>query len=139
MSKLFAYSILQYHHSQVLGESLNVGMLFHFPDRPQLYFTAGNINRVKAAYSNFDTELFNVVVQGIRSKLIIDPPPHLFQESKVFLFKEYIFTTLIAEDAIALQFSEPVAAVSNFDIPHEAIESYARIFLPEMPEKRLGV
>ncbi len=139
MSNIFTYSILQYHHSQVLGESLNVGMLFHFPDEPELYFATGNTSRVKAAYPNFDTTLFNTVIRGIRSKLAIVPPPHLFLEAKAFLFKDYIFTTLLAEDSIALQFSDPQAAVNNFATPHEAVESYTRIFLPETAVERAEV
>ncbi len=130
MSNLFSCSILQYHHSQLLGESLNVGMLFYFADEPHLYFTTGNINRVKAAYPNFDITLFNAVVRSIRSKLVFARQSHLVHESKTFLFKDYIFDNILAADAIALQFSEPVAAVNSFGSPREAIESYTRIFLP---------
>ena len=47
----FTYALLQYHHSQVLGEVLNIGLVVYFPDHNKLDFIYPNkLIRLKFAY-----------------------------------------------------------------------------------------
>jgi hypothetical protein len=50
MNKSIIYSILQYKHSLALGEILNVGILFYFPEEKQFEFALGDASRLKAIY-----------------------------------------------------------------------------------------
>jgi hypothetical protein len=59
MSNYFTYSVLQYKHSLALGEILNVGILFYFPDDGCFEFINGDGSRVKSVYPDFDNSLFN--------------------------------------------------------------------------------
>lgn len=55
MNALFEYSLLKYNHSVSLGEGLNVGILFHFPEEKQLLFRFPNQeSRIKAAFPSVD-------------------------------------------------------------------------------------
>lgn len=54
MVKQLTYNILQYKHSQLPGEALNVGILFFFGPEETPHFVTGNFHRVKAAYADFD-------------------------------------------------------------------------------------
>jgi len=60
MDKIFKYCTLQYVHSQLLAERLNVGILFYFPSQRQLIFRPfQRLRKFKWLYPAFPTE--NVV------------------------------------------------------------------------------
>jgi hypothetical protein len=55
MNALFEYSLLKYVHSISLGEGLNVGILFFFPESGKLIFKASSFDkRVKGAFPSAD-------------------------------------------------------------------------------------
>jgi hypothetical protein len=57
MDKIFKYCILQYVHSQLLAERLNVGILFYFPSQGQLVFRSfQRLRKFKWLYPAFPTE-----------------------------------------------------------------------------------
>jgi Protein of unknown function (DUF3037) len=107
MTNRFTYSILKYSHSLVLGESLNVGVLFSFEQGPSLHFVAGNAQRAKAVYPSFDINIYNAITKGIKRKLTNNEDVSLFHEQKKYSFKEYINSVLLPEDSTSPQFSEP--------------------------------
>jgi hypothetical protein len=136
MTNRFTYSILKYNHSFVLGESLNVGVLFSFEQDPVLHFVSGNHQRVKSIYPSFDANIFIAITKGIKRKLSQKTAQDLFPEQKDYSFKEYINTILLPEDSTSLQFSDPFFAINSFGTSQKAIEEFAKILLPDQDLKK---
>ena len=76
MSKKLIYSVLQYKHSALLNEAINVGVLFYFPeDTKKLYFRYATPDRIRAIYTGFDLSYYNALFKLIKNsveKSIID-------------------------------------------------------------------
>lgn len=133
MNKHFSYSILQYKHSLTLGEVLNVGVLFHFPSsehtRDHIEFVFGNGYRAKSIYPHFDTSLFNSFLKTINKKIV--DANNLYQaEALNEGFREFIHKYILAEDASALQFTEPFSVVNSFKNNGQAVKSFSEFLLP---------
>ncbi len=63
MNNTFQHSILKYIHSPYLGEGLNLGILFYFPEAEKFVFRAPEkLSRIKAAYTDFNEELIKKYV-----------------------------------------------------------------------------
>lgn len=129
MTSYFTYSILQYKHSLVLGESLNVGILFYFPDENLFEFVSGDGYRAKAIYPDFDNSLFNGYIKTITNKVKKDID--LFNEKPIGSdFAKYIHKYILAEDAAGLIFREPVHIKNVFGDRIKTIEEYSKLLLP---------
>lgn len=129
MNDFFTYSVLQYKHSLALGEILNVGILFYFPDENKLEFVEGGSHRVKAIYPDFDNSLFNSYQKSILSN--IKKRVDLFSESPQHAaFSSYIHKFILAQDAAGLIFREPVTVRNVFRSKEKAIEEYSKLLLP---------
>jgi hypothetical protein len=133
----FTYSILQYRHSLVLGEAINVGILFQFPDEEKFEFVSGNAYRLKAIYPDFDQSVYNYLIKSIEKKLKQDNSDLFkFSNSKSNL-KEYIHTSLLSEDASVLQFREPIKVLSNKDNfgqddrIEKIVDEFSKLLLPK--------
>lgn len=131
MSNRFTYSILKYRHSQLSGESLNVGVIFAFEKQDKYYFVPGNANRVKSAYPEFDPGFFNLITKHIHNTVATRVSAGLFPEN--YTLKEYIAIALLPEDSSAFQFSEVFTAVNVFGTENEAIRELSRVLLPDSP------
>jgi hypothetical protein len=119
-----------------LGESLNIGILFHFPSERIITFVQGDGHRLESAYSNFDSSLFEAFLRNISQK-VSQQREIVFETDPKISFKNYIHDHILGEDETALQFSEPVFVV-NFDSPgsyEETIQTYARLLIPSLDEK----
>src|SRR5215831_9548468 len=117
MNASFTYSVLQYHHSLLLGEAINVGILFQFPNEERIEFVSGNAHRLKSIYPDFDQTVYNYLIKSIEKKLI-DVNGSVF--SNVISkndFKKYINTSILPEDATVLQFKDPVTALNTIGEP----------------------
>lgn len=134
MTEQFTYSILKYQHSQLLGESLNVGVLFSFDQDAKLYFVAGNPQRVKAVYPEFDANIFQSIAKSIKYKVAQSAKIELFRNK--YILKDYINTILLPEDSSALQFSEIYAAVNSLGSNQRAVDEFARLLLPSVETKK---
>ena len=130
MSNIFKYSVLQYKHSLVLGESLNVGIVFYFPNEDYIHFEVGNLNRVKSIYNNVDLSAFNLVIKNIKNRVTKKEQKNLFSElsSSADSFSDKINSSLIQEDT-SLQFTDQSNAVNTFDNPQKTIEEFSKILL----------
>ncbi len=129
MNNFFTYSILQYKHSLVLGESINVGILFHFAEENIFQFVKGDGYRAKAIYPDFNNSLFNGYIRNITDK--VKNHVDLFnQQSDKINFEEYIHKFIFAEDAAGLIFSDAVKVRNVFKSPHSAITEYSKLLLP---------
>ena len=129
MKRHFSYSVLQYKHSLVLGEALNVGILFYFPEENMLEFVFANGHRAKSIYPDFDPVLFNSLIQTLKRKLTKQGKLLLSADLNEGL-KSYIQTFILGENASALQFSVPVLTLSTFPTIQETIRFYSNQLLP---------
>lgn len=129
MNRFITYSILQYKHSLVLGEAINIGILFYFPDNKHLEFAFSNNTRVKSIYDDFDASLFNSLISTIKAKL--KTQNDLFKSSDLEIgLKEYIHNHVLAETESSLQFTEPVITKNTFNNTHDAVNFYSSKLLP---------
>lgn len=138
MNSIF-YSILQYKHSIVAGEILNVGILFSFPKKNEIKFVSGNLKRIKVLYPDFDTNLPVKINTSIKNKIIkldseagdLFTKKVIYTANTEYTLSEYIKKYILLEDSTSLQFSEPFAAVDVFNNTQQTIDEYSRILLPE--------
>lgn len=129
MNSYLTYSVLQYKYSLVLGESLNVGILFYFPEENFFEFVSGDGSRAKSIYPEFDNSLFNGFLKVIISK--VKKHVDLFNEKPVDSdFAKYIHKYILAEDAAGLVFREPVHIKNVFADRKEAINEFSKLLLP---------
>lgn len=129
MNGYFTYSVLQYKHSLTLGEALNVGILFYFPEENHFDFVCGNGYRAKAIYPDFDNSLFNGYLKTILTK--VKNHVDIFNEKPVgFDFAKYIHKNILAEDAAGLIFCEPANVKNVFGDRTKAIDEYSKLLLP---------
>lgn len=144
MKRTILYSILQYKHSLVLGEAVNIGVIFSFPEDNQIYFVAGNTKRVKSIYPHFDSGIFNIFSKSTNNTLLyrsINSHNNLFG-NLLFLantkesLKEYINTHILPEDSTSLQFTDIYTSINSFENNEIAIEQISKNFLPEIDNKK---
>ena len=65
----FTYSLLRYIHSQVLGEVVNVGMLFIFPEQRQVIFLhPARLKRLTSLYQAFPEHLVKASLRSFAKK-----------------------------------------------------------------------
>ena len=129
MNNYFTYSVLQYKHSLVLGEVLNVGILFYFPDESRFEFVKGDGYRAKAIYPDFDNSLFNGYIRNITDKVKHHVDLFNLQSNKTDLTK-YIHQHILAEDAAGLVFSNPVQVKNVIGAIEKVIKQYSGLLLP---------
>ncbi len=142
MTTPFTYSILQYKHSFILGEAVNVGVLFHFPADQKFEFIAGNVHRIKAIYLNFDQTLYHYLIKNIEHK-ISEASRSFFDSPEARQdFKKYLHTVVLPEDATVLQFTEPVSVLlersgsSDGDRIGKIVDEFAKLLLPGIMTKK---
>lgn len=129
MSNYFTYSVLQYKHSLALGEVLNVGVLFYFPEENYFEFVNGDGSRVKSVYPEFDNSLFNGYLKTIQTKVkkSIDT---FRQFPSISEFEDFVRKYILAEDAAGLIFGKPVQVKNVFIDKKQAVEAYSQLLLP---------
>ena len=144
MTPAFTYSILQYHHSIVLGEAINVGILFQFPSEEKLEFVAGTGSRLKAIYPDFDQTVYGYLIKNIEKKLK-EGQSTLFREINAKSdLKRFINSNILAEDATVLQFADPVNVLgrdrrSEDSVEEEirkAVDEFSKLLLPGIVTKK---
>jgi hypothetical protein len=134
MNKSFTYSILKYHHSQLLGELLNVGILFSFNEGKELYFVTGNLQRLRSVYQEFDNAYISLVTKNIKAKLKERQHGNLF--SPDFSLKDYVSQILLPEDSTALQFSPFYTSIISTSSTQAIIDEFSLALLPLMESKK---
>lgn len=131
MNKQLIYSILQYKHSPVLGEAINVGVLFYFPDeKRKLHFHITDATRIKPIYRDFDTRYFNSILKLIKCNVTKYSGDIYADKLLNDNFKEFIHTYLLKNDDTALQFSELYYVLNVYSNPEKAIDEYTKLLLP---------
>ena len=129
MSNYLTYSILQYKHNLSLGESLNVGILFYFPDENIFEFVSGDGSRAKAIYPDFDNSLFNSYLKTIIDKVKIQSEVIKVSPNGIDFLK-FIHSNILGEDAAGLIFREPSLVKNVFENRKIAVEEFSKLLLP---------
>jgi hypothetical protein len=136
MTAPFTYSVLQYKHSLVLGEAVNVAVLFQFPEAERVEFVAGNSYRLRAIYPDFDPVAYNYYIKNIEAKLKKESFSLFRQVGLKADLKRFINNFILAEDSTVLQFQEPVNVLgraSDQKMRHDidgVIDEFAKLLLP---------
>lgn len=131
MNKQLIYSILQYKHSPVLGEAINVGVLFYFPDeKRKLHFHITDATRIKPIYSDFDARYFNSILKLIRNN--VEHYSDDIYAAKLLNdnFKDFIHTYLLKNDDSSLQFSELFSVINVYSDIQKAVNEFINLLLP---------
>ena len=103
----FQYALLQYHHSQLLGEVLNVGLVAYFPEHKRLEFIfPEKLIRLRYTYPEVPEKTIKSYFRYFQDRVVtLNKSPNLFYDQDLehglqqFLEKEFL-----APDASSLQF-----------------------------------
>lgn len=114
MNKVFNYSILRYRHSYLLGEVLNVGILFYLPNKGEFRFLyPRKLQRLGNLYGDIDLNLikdyqhaFERKAKKLSARLKQNPIIEINLES-------IIHRNFLRENAGSLYFSEQKKAVED--------------------------
>lgn len=115
----YIYSILQYKHSQALGEVLNIGVLVYVPSVKKLYFIhPEKLIRLRFAYPHLTSE--KTIKAYLKS--FTDKIHNLNKQSDIFIdfgleksLNYFAETELIPQDASSLQFTESRRGIEYTD------------------------
>jgi hypothetical protein len=134
MRHYFTYSLLQYQYSPALQESLNVGVVFHFPLESKFYFIVGDLQRIKAVYPSIDRSLILQYVKQI--EINVQKSSNLFEPlSEPSHFNKFLHMHLLKRDDTALQFTQSTQVINTFSTSKEAINAYSKLLLPNTVTK----
>jgi hypothetical protein len=131
MTNQFTYSVLQYKHSLILGEALNVGILFYFPINNRFEFVKGDGTRAKSIYPDFEYATFNTYIKTITKKVKEHVDIFNEHENKID-FAKYIHQNILAIDAAGLVFKEPISSSTDIIDHKQIINEYSRLLLPSI-------
>jgi Protein of unknown function (DUF3037) len=128
VKKEFLYSILQYRHSVLINEAINLGILFLFPNDKVSYFEIGDISRVKKAYPDFDSVLIEKILNNIKSK-VVKEHAGLFNPYDLFTDLNVFKDSLLRKDDSSLYFLPIKTSVYPFDKTSKIVEQYSKLLL----------
>jgi hypothetical protein len=108
LKNIYQYSLLQYIHSQVLGEVLNLGVLLIFAEQGRVEFIyPENLQRLTLAYPTAPDRIIKGYLLGIEKKVAsINNNPSFFADYQSNKADKFINDELLVADSSALQFSE---------------------------------
>ncbi|HTI61113.1 DUF3037 domain-containing protein [Mucilaginibacter sp.] len=133
MKKTYTYSLLQYRHSIVLGEVLNIGLLVYFPIESRIRFIyPENFKRIKTLYNNFPErtiisyfEYFNQRVDELNKK------PEVFYKYEINnSLRTLIENEFLSADSSILQFSNYHKAILYTEDLNTLIMKLSNLYFP---------
>ncbi|WP_071146281.1 DUF3037 domain-containing protein [Bacteroides ihuae] len=131
MNRQLLYSILQYKHSALLKEAVNVGVLFYFPDEiEKLHFHFSTPERVKAIYPDFDSRYFNALLRVIESNVEKYSTDLMADKLLQNDFEGFINSYILKYDDSALQFTSIYSAVNVWSNIQQVLANYTSLLLP---------
>lgn len=133
MKKTYSYSLLQYHHSIILGEIINIGLLIYFPTISKLRFLHPvDLSRLKNLYLNFPEGTVFSYYEYFQQKVgeLNEMPSKLESYDISRSLKDLIDKEFLSEDSSMLQFSNHSKAVLYTDKVDTLIKSLANTYFP---------
>lgn len=135
MNNSITYSILQYRYSPILNESLNIGVLFYFPDENRkLHFFHTDHSRVKSVYKDIDTRFFYALLKLITAKT--ENVEINKKASSIENFDNFLDHFILKKDDTVFQFSEPYKVWNVYQNIDSAIHNYVEILLPKTKKEK---
>ncbi|SDE45743.1 Protein of unknown function [Dyadobacter soli] len=133
----FKYSLLKYIHSDLLGEALNIGILFTFPETGEVVFRyPSNFVRVRGAYGDgFSQSVVNGVLKGLAKS--VDAFSRDQQRPINFYLEENdhsaMLNELLLRDATVLRFERVESAVL-YAPAKKVVDDYYELFFRHYEE-----
>lgn len=130
---IYTYSLLQYHHSLVLEEVLNVGVLVYYHQSQQLFFLhPDKLTRLRFAYPGLAEKTIKSYCKIFERRAEeLTASPELFSRYNMEQsFAHFINDDLLPADSSSLQFSQPKKAFFSLDSTVEKTNNqlYNRFF-----------
>lgn len=126
MKNTLAYSILKYSHSKILGEELNVGILFVFPENGIIeFYSPTNLQRLVKSYPDIDVKLIASYLDSFNSR---SKKLSSVLHSYSLDLNKLIYEQFIIHDSSALQFTKFKFALFDGDLEITKAQ-YKQLFL----------
>lgn len=126
MTKTFKYSVLKYVHSQFLGEELNIGIIFLFPNQNKLVFQhPSKVSKFKNIYRGFPELNIKEYLKVFKNAC-----QNIFIENNYDLDK-IINDNFIVKDSSSLRFTPEKSVVLYSDDSDKIVDQYFRLYFPE--------
>jgi len=110
MNNSYTYSLLQYRHSQLLEEVLNVGIIVFYPTEQKLFFLfPDRLARLRFAYPNVPEKIIRSYCKAFesRAKEISSKPEFFANHDLINSFDRFLNDEFLPDDSSSLQFSAP--------------------------------
>jgi hypothetical protein len=129
--KPFYFNLLKYVHSPFLGEEVNVGMLFYFPEQRRLEFCfPDSSRRLRRLYNNFSERQLRVYLQSF-GEWVARTNGELSPELSSEDYEKLIKHGLLDVDATVLRFSSTVKAVPHTIDTRVIVEHYYALYFAD--------
>lgn len=103
----FQYALLQYHHSQLLGEVLNIGLVAYFPEHKRLEFIfPEKLIRLRYAYPEVPEKTIKSYFRYFQERIAtLNKSPNIFYDKNMENgLQQFLEREFLAPDASSLQF-----------------------------------
>jgi len=131
----YHHALLQYRHSQILGEVMNIGLIAYFPSHKQLTFLhPENLNRLQCAYHIIPEKTILGYFSAFSERVEeFNANPELFPDNNINgSFQEFVEKEFLPADSSALQFGLYRASVLYTDdiehIKNQLYSQYLSVF-----------
>lgn len=133
MKNTYTYSLLQYHHSIVLGEVLNLGLIIYLPSINRISFIHPiSLNRFKIVYEDFPENTIISYYNYFQKRV-----KELNSNSDIFYkyelkksLKEFIEYEFLPADSSMLQFSNYNKAVLYTNNLDNLVKKLSKLYFP---------
>lgn len=118
--KNYIYSILQYKHSEISGEAINIGVVLYWPETKQFFFEySKNLTRIKNIYNLVSEKIIKEYLKIIQTRAAkLNETDILFWGKDINIdFFDFINKHLYIDDSSSLQFSYPIISLNYYDNP----------------------
>jgi len=142
MKNKYSYCLLKYHHSQTLGEILNLGLIVYFPVVNQLkLLLPKNLTRFKVAYPSFPERTITAYLEYFTSRV-----KELNQNSDVFYryntrisLEGLMNNEFLASDSSMLQFDDYKTSILYSDNLDYILTILSSTYFPSDAVEKISV
>ncbi|MGN6640062.1 MAG: DUF3037 domain-containing protein [Mucilaginibacter sp.] len=131
----FSFALLQYHHSQILGEILNIGLIAYFPDQKETRFIyPEKLIRLRFAYPDIPEKTIKNYFKFFNDRVCqLNSQPEFFTSIDLeHSLETFLNNELIGSDSSSLQFGKikkSVLYTNNIDaITNQLYNLYFSVF-----------
>ena len=129
---IYTYCLLQYHHSQLLGEVLNIGLIVYFPDAKRLEFIyPERLIRLRFAYPDVPEKTIKAYFKYFDERVKeLNANPEIFSAYDLSKsLQQFVNNEFLPSDSSALQFGNfRTSVLYTPDIDHIKNQLYNLYF-----------